>query len=358
MTYVIAAAGTGGHVNPALAVAEALTERGVDRGDILFIGGERFEAEAVPRAGYRFVGFELTRLRRSLSPENLRIPAVLRRTSSTMAHEIRRAGGRVVLGMSGYVTVPAAMAARRAGLPFVLQEQNAHPGIAARFAARRAIKTFLGLPGKAEDLPRSQLVGNPLRSQIAAFDRRSLRDVARRNYGIEGSSPVLGVLGGSQGARVLNEAVGRIAEVAGGIGSIIHLTGTAAFEQMERRAGGSSLPWVCLSYEPRMELFYAAADLILCRAGAMTVSELAATSSPSVLVPLARVGQTFNAQALSNVGGAEVVVEGNVGSLPAKIDALVANDRGLAAMSRAAGSTSLPSAARIIADHLIEVANA
>ena len=358
MTYVIAAAGTGGHVNPALAVAEALKERGVDRGDILFIGGDRFEAEAVPRAGYSFIGFELTRLRRSLSPENFKIPAVLRRTSATMAHEIRRAGGKVVLGMSGYVTVPAAMAARRAGLPFVLQEQNAHPGIAARFAARRAGKTFLGLPGKAERLPRSLLVGNPLRSQIAVFDRPALRDEARRTYGVEGSTPVLGVLGGSQGARVLNEAVARVAESAGGIGSIVHLTGSAAFEQMERRAGGASLPWVCLPYEPRMELFYAAADLIVCRAGAMTVSELAATASPSLLVPLERVGQAWNAQALSSVGGAEVVAEGDVGSLPAKINVLVGNDRGLAAMSRAAGSTALPNAARIIADHLIEVANA
>ncbi len=358
MTYVIAAAGTGGHVNPALAVAEALTERGVDRGDILFIGGERFEAEAVPRAGYRFAGFELTRLRRSLSPENLKIPAVLRRTAATMSHEIRRFGGRVVLGMSGYVTVPAAMAARRAGLPFVLQEQNALPGIAARFAARRAVKTFLGLPGKAEDLPRSQLVGNPLRSQIAVFDRRALREVARRNYEVEVAAPVLGILGGSQGARVLNEAVDRIVQSADGIGSIIHLTGSAAFEQTKHRAARSSLPWVCLPYEPRMELFYAAADLILCRAGAMTVSELAATSSPSVLVPLARVGQAFNAQALSSVGGAEVVIEGNIGSLPATIAALVGNDRGLAAMSRAAGSIALPNAARIIADHLIEVADA
>ena len=357
MTYVIAAAGTGGHVNPGLAVAEALTERGVDRGDILFIGGDRFEVEAVPRAGYSFVGFELTRLRRSLAPENLKIPAVLRRTSATMAHEIRRAGGRVVLGMSGYVTVPAAMAARRAGLPFVLQEQNAHPGIAARFAAGRAVKTFLGLPGKAEDLPRSLLVGNPLRSHIATFDRRALRDPARRNYGVDDSSPVLGVLGGSQGARVLNEAVARISESADGIGSIIHLTGTAAFEQVARRAARSSLPWVCLPYEPRMEHFYAAADLILCRAGAMTVSELAATASPSLLVPLARVGQVWNAQALGGVGGAEVVAEGDVGSLPERINALFADDRGRAAMSRAARSTARPNAARTIADYLIEVAN-
>lgn len=358
MTFVIAAAGTGGHVNPALAVAEALVDRGVGRAEILFVGGERFEAEAVPRAGFSFIGFELTRLRRSLSPGNLKIPAILRRTSAAMAFEIRKAGARVVLGMSGYVTVPAGMAARRAGLPFVLQEQNAHPGIAARFASRRALKTFLGLPGKAQRLPRSVLVGNPLESAIARFDRRRLRQRARQRYGVEGASSVLGVLGGSQGARVLNEAVPGIVESAGSVGSIIHLTGRAAIDDMQRRAQESSLPWVCLPYESQMEYFYAAVDLVVCRAGAMTVSELAATGTPSLLVPLARVGQQWNADSLSGVGAAEVVVEGDVGSLPSKINALMADERGLAAMSRAARSRALPDAADIIADDLVEVASA
>lgn len=358
MTYVIAAAGTGGHVNPALAVAEALVDRGVARGEVLFIGGQRFEADAVPRAGFPFVGFELTRLRRSLSLQNLKIPTVLRRASSAMASEVRRSGGKVVLGMSGYVTVPAAMAARRAGVPFVLQEQNANPGLAARFASRRAGTTFLGLPGKAERLPRSVLVGNPLRPEIAGFDRRSLRQRARRRYGIEGAAPVLGVLGGSLGARVLNQIVPRIVGEAGAVGALVHLTGPAAAESVRPLAAASSLPWVCVPYEPEMEYFYAAVDLVVCRAGAMTVSELAATGTPSMLVPLARVGQAWNALSLSSAGAAEIVTEGDVGALPGKIQAIVANERGLAAMGRAARSEARPDAAGIIADHLIEVANA
>lgn len=358
MTYVIAAAGTGGHVNPALAVAEALVERGVDRTDILFIGGQRFEAAAVPQAGFSFVGFELTRLRRSLSPDNLRIPAVLRRTSAAMAAEIRSVGGRVVLGMSGYVTVPAAMAARRAGLPFVLQEQNAQPGIAARFAARRAAVTFLGLPGRSQRLPRSVLVGNPLRREIAQFDRRSLRHLARKRYGVAGATPVIGVLGGSLGARVLNEAASRIVAESQTIGSVVHLTGPEAIDQMQQRAARASLPWVCLPYEPQMEYFYGAADLVVCRAGAMTVSEIAATGTPSLLVPLARVGQGPNADSLGSVGGAEIVAEGDVGSLPARIDALVTDEHGLAAMSRLARSGAFADAAGVIADRLLEAARA
>ncbi|HAX81834.1 MAG TPA: UDP-N-acetylglucosamine--N-acetylmuramyl-(pentapeptide) pyrophosphoryl-undecaprenol N-acetylglucosamine transferase, partial [Actinobacteria bacterium] len=115
MRIAIAAAGTGGHVYPALAVAAALEERGLSRDDIFFIGGDRIEAEAIPAAGYRFAGYELTKLRRSLTVENLRIPFVVRRAARAMAAELRRTGTTAVLGMVGYVTVPAALAAGRAG---------------------------------------------------------------------------------------------------------------------------------------------------------------------------------------------------------------------------------------------------
>jgi len=358
VTYVIAAAGTGGHVYPALAVAEALTNRGVRRDQILFVGGNRLAATAVPAAGFPFLGFELTRLHRNLSPQNLKIPVILRRTSAAMADEILKVGGRVVLGMSGYVTVPAAMAARRAGLPFVLQEQNAHPGIAARFASRRAVTTFVGLPGRAEALPRSELVGNPLRSEIASFDRQTLRQEARARYGVADTAPVIGIVGGSQGARVLNEAAARIVEGSSKIGSLIHLTGPDAYDEMNRRAAAASLPWICLPNESQMEYFYAAVDLVVCRSGAMTVSELAATGTPSLLVPLARVGQSWNAESLSATGGAEIVAEDDVGSLPARITALLTDEHGLAAMSRSARSAAFADSAGVIADRLMEVANA
>ena len=354
---VIAAAGTGGHVYPALAVAEELVERGIAPGSILFVGGSRMEREVVPEAGFPFVGFELTRLRRSFSLENLRIPVVLRRTASAMAEEIRSAGGRVVLGMSGYVTVPASMAARRAGVPFYLQEQNASPGLASRFAARRAVATFVGLPGRSARLPRAEVVGNPLRAPIADFDRRSLKAEARRHYGVDGRGPVLGVLGGSLGARVLNQSVDHIAR-SGAAGSIVHLTGSEAHETFALQARRSGAQWITVPFERRMELFYAAADLVVCRAGAMTVSELAATGTPAILVPLARVGQQWNARALADAGGARIVEEGDVGSLPDQIEELLGNEPGLVAMGNAARTQARPDAARVIADRVLEAANA
>ena len=353
MRVAIAAAGTGGHVYPALGVAEALVGMGLQRQDVLFLGGDRMAATLVPDAGFPFVGFELTRLRRSLSVENLRIPAVVRRASAAMAAEVRRHGAVVVLGMSGYVVVPAALAARRASVPFLLQEQNAVPGLAARFAARSAAAVFLGLPGRSERLPRSEVVGNPLRPGLAAFDRTALRPAALRRYGLEGVGPVVGILGGSLGAAVLNEAAPRIAASASP-GAVLHITGRVAHAEVSGSAAGSPLPWVTRPFESEIEHFYAAADLVVCRAGAMTVSELAATGTPSVLVPLERVGQHHNAAVLADAGAARVVRQRDVGSLPEVVMTALTGGPGLEEMGVAARSVARPDAAEIIATRVLE----
>jgi len=353
MRIAIAAAGTGGHVFPALAVGEALLEEGLRREDVLYLGGNRMAATLVPEAGFPFVGFELTRLRRSLSLENLRIPAVVRRASAAMAEEVRRHGAGVMLGMSGYVVVPAALAARRASIPFLLQEQNASPGLAARFAARSAAAVFLGLPGRAERLSRSEVVGNPLRPALARFDRPQLRREARLRYGLDGTERVVGILGGSLGAAVLNEAAPRIV-ASGAPGAVLHITGSEAHAEVARSAAGSPLPWVTRPFESEIEHFYAAVDLVVCRAGAMTVSELAATGTPSVLVPLERVGQDHNAAVLAAAGGARVVRQRDVGLLPEIVAATLADETRLAAMAAGARSAARPDAAAVIARRILE----
>lgn len=357
MTFAIAAAGTGGHVYPALSVADALVARGVPREEILFLGGSRFEAEVVPRAGFPFSAFELAKLRRSVSIENLRIPFVLRRTAGAMADAMERAGTRVVLGMSGYVTVPAAMAARRRSVPLFVQEQNASPGLAARFGARRAAATFVGLPGPSLRLPRAELVGNPLRSSIATFDRDALRAAARARYGLPTDGRVIGVLGGSLGARVLNRTVADIVATSGADG-VLHLTGGDAYEEFAAQAASAGRSWTTRPFEPEMEMFYAACDLVVCRAGAMTVSELAATATPAILVPLARVGQEGNARSLADAGGAVIVEEEAVSSVPARAREILSDAAILASLAVAAGSEARPEAADTIAARLVEVVGA
>jgi UDP-N-acetylglucosamine--N-acetylmuramyl-(pentapeptide) pyrophosphoryl-undecaprenol N-acetylglucosamine transferase len=356
MSIAIAAAGTGGHVYPALAVASALVEQGLDPERIVFVGGDRLEAKAVPAAGFPFEQFDLFGLRRSLSLKNLRIPAALHRNARAMESTLRRRGSRVVLCMGGYATVPAAMAAHRARIPLFVQEQNAVPGLATRFASRRAVAAFIGLPGPADRLPRATLTGNPVRAELARFDRAVLAGRARQRYGLSDGGLVLGVLGGSLGARVLNQAVPRIvAGWDGGPLSVVHLAG-GEVESVRRAAAGSRLVWRCLPFEDQMEFFYAAVDLVLCRAGAMTVSELAATATPAVLVPLQRVGQQHNAASLEGAGGAVVVAEGAVGGLPEVISRLMGDHEGRAAMAVRARAVAHPEAAALIAARLLEVA--
>jgi UDP-N-acetylglucosamine--N-acetylmuramyl-(pentapeptide) pyrophosphoryl-undecaprenol N-acetylglucosamine transferase len=352
VTFVIAAAGTGGHVYPALAIAEAMVGAGRSRDEIVVFGGRRKAETAASDAGFGFVGFELAKLRRSFTPSNLAIPIVLRRTVKAMAAELERRETRAVLGMSGYVTVPAALAARRMGIPFFLHEQNAKPGLAARFASRRARRTFLGLPGRAERLPRSELVGNPLRPELQAFERARLRPEALARYDLPSESVVVGILGGSLGAKVLNEAAAGIAGHAPDGTALVHLTG-------EARAGASAerdsrLPWRQLAYEDRMDLFFAACDLVVCRAGAMTVSEIAATRTPAVFVPLESVGQQFNAAALGD--GAIVVRQDDAGSLPGLVAALVDDPGRRARMTNASGPIGEPDPAGAVAEALLQVA--
>jgi len=353
VNVAIAAAGTGGHVYPALAVAAALERQGVGRRDMVFLGGDRIEATAIPDAGYRFCGFELTKLRRSLSLENLRIPFVVRRTAVAMAAELQRSRVGVMLGMVGYVTVPAALAARRAGIPFVVHEQNSDPTLAARFGARRARITLLGLPGTAERLPRSEVVGNPLRPDIAAFDRDALRAAARVRYGLPEKGPVVGILGGSLGAMALNRVAG---EVVAAVGCpVLHLTGPDAHGIGD--VTGASLPWIRVPFENRMHDFYAAVDLVICRAGAMTVSELAATATPAIFVPLDRVGQRANARVLVDAGGATLVAQGDIGVLPDVAAGLIADAAARSSMAAAASALARRDAADVVAARVIEAAH-
>ncbi|HSQ36854.1 MAG TPA: UDP-N-acetylglucosamine--N-acetylmuramyl-(pentapeptide) pyrophosphoryl-undecaprenol N-acetylglucosamine transferase [Acidimicrobiia bacterium] len=354
MTVAIAAAGTGGHVLPALAVARELVAGGMDPGEVVFLGGDRFEARAVPAAGFPFEPFQMVALRRSLSPRNLGIPLIVRRTARAMAATLRARGTRVVLGMGGYATVPAALAARRLGLPLFVQEQNAIPGLAIRFAARRARAVFVGLPGPAEGLPRAMLTGNPLRAELARFERGDWAAAARGRYGLPEGTLVLGVLGGSLGARVLNQAVPVIVDAwRGGPLAVVHLAGAEA-SAVAPVAEAASLPWCCLPFEEQMQFFYAAADLVLCRAGAMTISELAATGTPAILVPLERVGQQHNAAALVAAGGARLVPQSEVNRLPAVVANLLGDSAARSEMARSARSAGRPEAAAVIARRLRE----
>jgi UDP-N-acetylglucosamine--N-acetylmuramyl-(pentapeptide) pyrophosphoryl-undecaprenol N-acetylglucosamine transferase len=354
VTLALAAAGTGGHVYPALAVADELHRRGHNRNEITFFGGDRLEATAVPEAGYPFVRLRLQGFKRSVSPENLSIPFVVAGAARDVTRMLRERGARAVLAFGGYVTVPVAIAARRCGVPLLIHEQNAAPGLANRMAARWAARVLVAFPEAAQRMPRAEIAGTPLRDSIVRFDRDALRRPGLKRYGLDDTRKVLGVLGGSLGAAVLNETTAAIAANWRGVTdvAILHLCGPDHLSEMKRRAEGSQLPWAVLPFEDSMEYFYAVSDLVLSRAGAITVSELAATATPAVLVPLEAVAQEHNAAYLAEAGGAVVVEQSNVGTIPDWVEALMADASGRAAMGACAARAARPEATTVVVDAL------
>ncbi len=358
MSYLIAAAGTGGHVFPGLAVAEALVASGVPRGDVRFIGGDRLEARVYPGEGYPFLQVEIRGLRRELTLTNLTLPLLVLRARKQIREAISEQGVRVVLGMGGYITFPTGMAAASAGVVFMNAEQNAEAGLANRLATRWASRTFAAFPD-TKGLPGAEWVGNPVRSAFWDFDRAALRSQALARYRLGGDRPVLGVVGGSLGAKTLNTALS--AMVAGWEGpaiDVVHLTGPEAPGIEPGPSVSERVTWRRIGFEDEMALFYAGCDLVVARAGG-AVAELTATATPAILVP-GRFGsaghQQENARSLTAAGAAATVPEGEIGLLPEVVRSLIRDETALSAMRGSAAAIARPKAALDIAAAMMEAA--
>ena len=352
MKFAIAAAGTGGHLYPALAVADELRARGHDVG---VFGGGRLEATAVPDAGYELVQVEIQGLQRSLALSKLRLPFLVRRAAAALTTAIEKRGITAVLVMGGYITVPAAWASRRASVPFVIHEQNGRPGLANKLVARWAGRVLVAFPQAADELRGATVVGNPLRPALVSIDRGSAQAAARTRYGLPADGVVLGVLGGSLGAQVINEAITRFA-ASPQRPPIVHLAGPDHASALAQEAKNAPIPWRVVAFEDSMEDFYAACDIVVSRAGASTVSELAATGTPAILVPLEAVSQQHNATYLVEAGAARLVPQGEIDRLSGVITELTEDRDACDRMRRAALQAARPGASSAVADALIGVA--
>lgn len=351
MAYAFAAAGTAGHVYPALAVAEEMVAYGVSSDEIVFFGGDRFEAEAVPAAGFDLVPVELMGLQRRLSLDNLRIPAVVRRATREMAAAMRDRSVGALLATGSYVTIPAALAAGRLGVPYFVQEQNAEAGLANRLAARRASEVFTsfevtgGLAGTH--------VGNPIRPGV--LDLVPDTAEARRRYGVASDAPVVGVVGGTLGSGPINDAVARLVESWNGRPiEIVHLVGRR-FEEQWRAAAADHPGWHVVGFEREMRYFYAASALVVSRAGGM-VAELLATGTPAVLIPGgfgSRGHQQANAERVAAAGAAVTLAEPELAGLAATVAGVLEEPGTLASMTDAATKAGRPDAAKTIAERMM-----
>jgi len=359
MRIGIAAAGSGGHLYPAFAVAESLMARGVEREDIIFFGGDRMEKTKVPEAGFPFIEVDIHGLRRSLSMSNLKLPNKVRVATRKIAEEIVARKIVAMLVFGGYVSGPAALAASRCGIPLVVHEANSVPGLANRMVARRADLVLAAIEPATQVLKGSVVVGNPLRSAFEEFDRQALRITARERFGIPPDAEVLAVVGGSLGAAALNAVARDIGESPGRTFYILQLTGEAHVEEVEQWAKGTT-NWVVRGFENHMEYVYAAADLVISRSGALTIAELEATATPAIIVPLpaGRGYQALNAAELEAAGGAIIVDQSASDTIVKRALELMADPERRDAMAASAARTGRRGAADAVASMTLELVDA
>ncbi len=368
---LFACGGTGGHVYPAIAIADAV--RAARPGAAIAFAGtrERMEWTAVPRAGYPIHAVTVSGFQRGLSAAALRrnatFPLKLARGLRDSLRLVGSFDADVVVGTGGYVSGPVGLAAVLTRRPLVVQEQNAIAGVTNRLLARRAAAVFVGFEATLGDLPGATAAGNPVRAGlVAASASAATRAAARAELGLAPDARVLLVTGGSLGAAPLNRAVraGLGALLADPRTLVLWAAGTRYHAALSAElAGGDALPARVrlVPYLDRMDLAYAAADVALARAGALTCSELAATGTPAVLVPSPNVTadhQTRNAEALARAGAAVLLPEARLLSDAATVvAALLADDARRAAMRAACAAVARPDAARDIAAAVLALAD-
>lgn len=302
---VLAGGGTAGHVTPLLALADALVARDPST-EIVVLGTESgLETRLVPAAGYRLRTIPRVPLPRKPSPDMLKLPIRLRAAVQAAGRAIDEAGADVVVGVGGYVSTPAYLAARRRGVPIVVHEANSKPGLANRIGARFATKVAATFDGTG--MAHAQVVGMPMRAEVSGLDRSASRPAAAEALGLDPNLPTLVVTGGSLGARRLNTAFSDGAQALDDAGiQVLHIAGASKAEPI---ADAVDFPhYHLVEYIDAMETAYAVADLIVCRAGAGTVAEVTAIGLPAVYVPLP-IGngeQRLNAEAAVAAGAADI----------------------------------------------------
>jgi UDP-N-acetylglucosamine--N-acetylmuramyl-(pentapeptide) pyrophosphoryl-undecaprenol N-acetylglucosamine transferase len=344
LSIVIAGGGTAGHIEPALALADALRRADPDIA-ITCLGTERgLETRLVPLRGYDLALIPPVPLPRKLTPALLAVPGRMVAAVSAAARILERTRADVLVGFGGYVSTPAYLAAWRRKIPIVVHEANAMPGIANRIGARLTTHVCTGQPGTR--LPHARYVGIPIRAQISGLNRAAEAGKARAHFGLQPDLPVLMVTGGSQGAASLNRAT--LAAAAGlrasGI-QVLHVVGPKAGEV---EVPDGPVPYLVLPYLDRMDLGYSAADFALCRAGAMTCAELTAVGLPAAYVPLPHGNgeQRLNAEPIERAGGGLIVADAELTPewILATLPPILHDEVQLAAMARAAAASGSPRA--------------
>ncbi|MDE6008403.1 MAG: undecaprenyldiphospho-muramoylpentapeptide beta-N-acetylglucosaminyltransferase [Muribaculaceae bacterium] len=355
---VVSGGGTGGHIFPALSIADELRER--LNAEILFVGAEnRMEMTRVPEAGYEIIGLPVAGFFRKKIWKNFGVLRKLFRSLRLSRKIIRDFKPDIAIGVGGYASGPTLKAAQRAGVPTLLQEQNSYAGVTNKLLAKKADKICVAYEGMERFFPGDRIVmtGNPIRK--ALLDNNISRKDARESFGIDADKPTLLVVGGSLGALTVNESLekGLKKLVDNGI-QVIWQTGKN-FGNRGIEAAKGMKGVVVTPFISNMAAAYRSADVVVSRAGAGSISELQALGKPSVLVPSPNVAedhQTFNARALSDKGAAILVKDIDArDSLVDTVLALIKDEGRCKEMSEKIKSMALTDSAAVIADEVEKI---
>jgi UDP-N-acetylglucosamine--N-acetylmuramyl-(pentapeptide) pyrophosphoryl-undecaprenol N-acetylglucosamine transferase len=360
---LISGGGTGGHIYPAIAIANEIKKRDAGTG-ILFIGAQgRMEMEKVPGSGYKIVALPVNGLQRRLTLQNIVVLYKLLISLGKARKIIKEYNPDVVVGVGGYASGPVLWAATRMGIPALIQEQNSCAGITNRLLGKRAKTICVAYEGMDKYFPGDRIVitGNPVRQEV--LDLKNKSAAALEYFNFRGNRKVLLVMGGSLGARTINESIMKnIGLLQKSDIDVIWQTGRLYFESVRKELKGRKTGGIkIVEFITRMDYAYSAADIIIARAGAITISEICATGKPSILVPSPNVAedhQTKNAMALVRNNAALMIKDSEAEKrLVPEALMLINNNRLIDTLSMNSNKLGIKNSAERIADEIYKLLN-
>lgn len=359
---IISGGGTGGHIFPALSIANEVKDRYPDA-DILFVGAEgRMEMERVPAAGYKIVGLPVRGLKRKLTFENIRVILDFLKSRKMARKLIREFDPDAAVGVGGYASAPVLNAAAKMKIPCLLQEQNSYAGITNKILAKKVEKICVAYDNMERFFPKDKIIktGNPVRKIEI---NNTLKKEAIEHFGLKPDVSVLFLMGGSLGARTMNESMLQNLDLVLKSGvQVLWQTGKYYYEGIQKQLEGINIENLhVMDFVGRMDLAYNVADLVVSRAGALSLSELCLVGKPSILVPSPNVAedhQTQNALALVKEDAALMVkdVEASESLIPLALETLKNKDK-IKELSTNALRLAKPKATASIVDELIKIMN-
>lgn len=362
LNILIGGGGTGGHIFPALAIAQEIRQRQPEA-RILFVGAEgRMEMTKVPEAGFDIVGLPISGLQRKLDWQNLALPWKVIKSLYQAIELIRRFKPDVSIGVGGYASAPLLLASRILRVPYLIQEQNSYAGLTNKLLATKAKSICVAFDGMEKYFPPKRLhkTGNPVRKDLINTQITPLE--GQLQFGLQPGLPTILAMGGSLGAKTINEAVVESLPHWRAEGyQLIWQTGSAFAKKAAQTLSETYSPgMVTFPFLSNMDFAYSAADLVVSRAGALSLAELCVVGKPSILIPSPNVAedhQTHNAMALVNAGAAEMIPDREArNQLAERSISLLKNTETLEAMAMKAHLMGQPEATHTIVNQIFELA--